>query len=76
MNNKNIYCENKTENSYRNVHEIVIIKGIVKQDQEGIMKLTRNGCKNKLEIDTEIFQKKGKKSKKTEDTDIKIFLRR
>ena len=70
MNNKNTYCE-------KNIEQLqVIIKGIVKQDQKGIMKLTRNGCKDKLEIDTEIFQKKEKKSKKTEDTDIKIFLKK
>ena len=40
------------------------------------MKITKKSCKNKHEIDTEIFQKKKKKKEKTEKIDIKTCLKK
>ena len=49
------------------MHEIVIIcnaKAIVKQNENDIMKITKEGYYYKCEIITKIFLKKGKKKKK------------
>ena len=52
------------------MHEIVIIcnaKAIVKQNENEIMKITKEGYYYKCEIITKIFLKKGKKKKKKKD---------
>lgn len=49
------------------MHEIVIIcnaKAIVKQNENDITKITKEGYFYKCEIITKIFLKKGKKNKK------------
>ena len=49
------------------MYEIVIIcnaKAIVKQNENDIMKITKEGYYYKCEIITKIFLKKGKKKKK------------
>lgn len=49
------------------MHEIVIIcnaKAIVKQNENEIMKITKEGYYYKCEIITKIFLKKGKKKNK------------
>ena len=59
------------------MHEIVIIcnaKAIVKQNENDIMKITKEGYYYKCEIITKIFLKKGKKKKKK--TDLKICLKK
>ena len=57
------------------MYEIVIIcnvKAIVKQNENDIMKITKEGYYYKCEIITKIFLKKGKKKK----TDLKICLKK
>ena len=44
----------------KNMHEIVMISKMVKQNQNNIMKITKKLYKNKHEMVTEIFLKKKK----------------
>ena len=74
-NKKNCYEQNKEKmKEYaRNRYHLSSGKIIPKTF---FMEITKKSCKNKYEIDTEIFQKKKKKKKNMEKIDIKTCLKR